>query len=104
MGPFRKKRQGTPIKELMNFHGKRLSYAVERFGADELVIGKNGGISVDAENNKLTIVCDGKPVADFALEGLICAELMSHNGVDIKSAEYNSGRQRHIVAHYSALK
>ncbi len=104
MRPFRKKNAGTPIKELMSFHGKKLSYVVERFGADELVIGRNGGISIDTENNKLTIVCDGKPVADFALDGLICAELMSHNGADIKGAEYNTERKRHIVAHYSALK
>jgi len=104
MNPFRKKSQGTPIKELMSFHGKKLSYVVERYGADELVIGRNGGISVDTENNKLTIVCDGKPVADFKLEGLICAELMSHNGVDIKGSEFKTSRKRHIVAHYSALK
>lgn len=104
MNLFKKKPQGTPTKELMNFHGKKLSYVVERNGADEQVIGRNGGISVDTENSKLTIVCDGKPVADFELEGLICAELMSHNGADIKGSEYKTGRKRHIVAHYSALK
>lgn len=101
---FKKKDKGTPLKELMNFHGKRLSSVVERFGADELVIGKSGGISVDTENDKLTIVCDGKPVSDFALEGLICAELMSHNGADIKGLEYGTNRKRHIVVHYSSLK
>lgn len=101
---FKKKDKGTPLRELMNFHGKRLSSVVERFGADEQVIGKSGGISVDTENDKLTIVCDGKPVADFALEGLICAELMSHNGADIKGSEYGTNRKRHIVVHYSSLK
>jgi hypothetical protein len=104
MGLFKKKQTGTPLKELMNFHGKRLSYVVERFGADEEVIGRTGGISVDTDNGKLTIVCDGKPVADFSLDGLICAELMSHNGTDIKGKDFSTGKRRHIVAHYSSLK
>ncbi len=104
MGLFKKKTKGTPLKELISFHGKRLSYVVERFGADEEVIGKSGGISVNTEDSKLTIVCDGKPVADFSLDGLICAELMSHNGADIKGKDFCTGNQRHIVVHYSSLK
>lgn len=104
MGLFKKKPKGTPIKELLCFHGKRLSYVVERFGADEEVIGKNGGISVNTDNNKLTIVCDGKPTVDFSLDGLICTELMSHNGADIKGKDFFSGKQRHIVVHYSSFK
>lgn len=104
MGLFKKKQTGTPLKELMNFHGKRLSYVVERFGAEEEVIGRTGGISIDVDNAKLTIVCDGKPVADLSLDGLICAELMSHNGTDIKGKDLVTGKQRHIVAHYSSLK
>ncbi|WP_294406513.1 hypothetical protein [uncultured Ruminococcus sp.] len=104
MGLFKKKQAGTPLKEIMTYHGKRLSYVVERFGGDEEVIGRTGGISVDEANGKLTIVCDGKPVADLSLEGLICAELMSHNGADIKGKDHVTGKQRHIVAHYSARK
>lgn len=91
------------MKELLGFHGKRLSYVVERHGAEEEVIGRTGGISIDEANDKLTIVCDGKPIADMSLDGLICAELMSHNGCDIKGKDL-SGRQRHLVAHYAALK
>ena len=105
MGLFGKKKdRGTPLKEIMNFHGKRLSYVVERFGGDEEVIGKTGGISVDPDNGKLTIVCNGKPIVDLSLEGLICAELMSHNGTDIKGTDISTGKQLHIVAHYSSLK
>ena len=104
MGLFSKKKvKGTPLKEIEDFHGKRLSYVVERFGGDEEVIGKTGGISVDADNGKLTIVCNGKPIVDLSLDGLICAELMSHNGADIKGEDL-SGKQRHIVVHYSSLK
>lgn len=104
MGLFKKKTNGTPLKELLDFHGKRLSYVVERFGADEEVIGKSGAISINTVDNKLTIVCNGKHIADFSLDGLICAELMSHNGADIKGKDFSSGNQRHIVVHYSSFK
>ena len=105
MGLFKKKKsQGTPLKELVQFHGKRLSYVVERFGAEEEVTGKIGGISVNRDKNKLTVVCDGKPVADFSLDGIVCAELMSHNGADIKGKDFSTGKQRHIVAHYANFK
>ena len=100
MGLFSKKPKGTPLKEILALHGKGLSYVVERHGPEEETIGRAGGISVDEADGKLTIVCNGKPVADLRLEGLICAELMSHNGCDIKGVDLE-GRQRHIVAHYA---
>ena len=100
----RSKVSGTPLKEIMSFNGKRLSYVVERHGADEEVIGKVGGISINTDDMKLTIVCDGKPVADFALDGLICAELLSGNGADIKGKDFYTGIQRHIVTHYSSFR
>ena len=37
MGLFRKNK-GTPLKELERYHGKRVSYVVEREGAEENVI------------------------------------------------------------------
>ena len=43
MGLFRKNK-GTPLKELERYHGKRVSYVVEREGAEENVIGRTGGI------------------------------------------------------------
>lgn len=105
MGLFgKKKAPSTPIKELMAFDGKRLSYVVERRGPEEEVIGRTGGLSIDEAGGKLTIVCNGKPVVDLKLEGLICAELMSHNGADIKGEDFTSGEKRHIVAHYSSLR
>ena len=91
------------MKELSGFDGKRLSYVVERRGADEQVIGREGGITVDEAGGKLTIVCNGTPVADMKLEGLVCAELMSHNGCDIKGTDM-TGARRHLVAHYSSLR
>lgn len=100
MGLFSKsKNKGTPLKELERYHGKRISYVVERIGAEENVIGRTGGISVDDE--KLVVVCDGHEVARFDVKGLVCAELMSHNGAYIKGTDVSTGKQRHVVVHYA---
>ena len=99
---FRKKKpESTPRAQLEALHGKRLSYAVERKGGEELVLGRNGGISVS--DSELVIVCDGHEVFRCALEGCIAAELMSRNGVDIKGIAPD-GTRRHAVAYYSSLR
>lgn len=103
MGIFkRKSRDETPQKELERYHGRRITSAVERAGAEEKVIGRAGGISVDGE--KLVVVCDGHEVFRCSVKGIVCAELMSHNGADIKGVDPSTGRKRHIVVHYAAKK
>ena len=97
----KKKPKGTPRAELEALHGKRLSYAVERSGGEELVLGRNGGISVSGD--ELGLVCDGHEIFRCSLEGCIAAELMSRNGVDIKGDD-PEGKRRHIVAYYSNLR
>ena len=82
MGLFRKNK-GTPLKELERYHGKRVSYVVEREGAEENVIGRTGGISVDSE--KLVVVCDGHEVFRCSTEG----------------RDMTTGKLRHIVVHYA---
>ena len=106
---FFKRNKGTPLKELERYHGKRVSYVVEREGAEENVIGRTGGIIkrkyhqniayVDSE--KLVVVCDGHEVFRCSTDGIVCAELMSHNGADIKGRDMTTGKLRHIVVHYA---
>ena len=96
---FFKRNKGTPLKELERYHGKRVSYVVEREGAEENVIGRTGGISVDSE--KLVVVCDGHEVFRCSTDGIVCAELMSYNGADIKGRDMTTGKLRHIVVHYA---
>ena len=98
----KKKAKSTPRAELEALHGKRLSYAVERKGGEELVLGRNGGISVS--DSELVIICDGHEVFRCLLEGCIAAELMSRNGVDIKGDAPSGGERRHVVAYYSNLR
>ena len=98
----KKKTKSTPRAELEALHGKRLSYAVERIGSEETVLGRNGGISVS--ETELVILCDGHEVFRCLLEGCVAATLMSGNGVDIKGDDPASGKRRHVVAHYSNLR
>lgn len=98
----KKKKDETSMKDLRCLHGKRLSYAVERNGSEELVLGRTGGISVS--DNEVIIVCDGHEVFRCSAKGCIAAELMSHNGVDIKGIDIGSGQKRHVVAYYSNLR
>lgn len=100
MGLFKKKR--TLSKELDSLHGKRLSYAVERNGSDELVLGRKGGISVT--DDEIIVVCDGHEIFRCVKNGAAAAELMSRNGADIKGVDSNTGEQRHIVVYFSNLR
>lgn len=97
----KKKPKSTPRAELEALHGKRISYVVERRGGEELVLGRNGGISVS--DDELVIVCNGHEVVRCLLGGCIAAELMSRNGVDIKGTS-PEGKSIHVVAYYAAWK
>ena len=97
MGLFRKIKI-TPMKGLNAIIGNRF-LCYEREGAEENVIGRTGGISVDSE--KLVVVCDGHEVFRCSTDGIVCAELMSHNGADIKGRDMTTGKLRHIVVHYA---
>lgn len=101
MGLFRKNKKGTPIKELLEFNGKSLSYAVERIDGEEITLGKAGAITVTED--KIVIVCDGKEVFRCITKGATIAALMSGNGCDIKGTDKN-GASRHVVAHFAVWK
>ncbi len=87
-------------KELSRYNGKDIDYAVERLDdGSELVIGKNGGIAV--LDDCIVVLCEAHEVFRCSLGGAVIAELMSGNGADIVGYDAQSGKKRHIVAHYS---
>lgn len=101
MGLFKKSKKGTPIKELLEFNGKGVSYAVERIGGNEIMLGKAGAITVTEDD--IVIVCDGKEVFRCITKGATIAVLMSGNGCDIRGTD-ESGAKHHVVAHFAAWK
>ncbi|MBP1573123.1 MAG: hypothetical protein J6A55_04890 [Oscillospiraceae bacterium] len=100
MGLFKRKTDATPYDELLKLHGKKLSSVVERKGGEEIVLGKEGAISVVGK--ELVIVCNAKEVFRCDTKNCVAATLMSGNGCDIKG--FSDGVKRHIVANYSRLK
>lgn len=100
MGLFRRKTKATPYEEIQKLHGKSLSSVVERKGSEEIVLGKQGAISV--VDKEIVIVCNAKEVFRCDTKGCVAATLMSGNGCDIKGV--SNGEKRHIVAHYSRLR
>ena len=102
MGLFKRQKDETSLKDLTKLHGKSLSYVVERHGVDEQVLGKKGGISVT--DDEIVVVCDSREVFRCLTKGAVAAELMSHNGVDIKGTDPQTGESRHIIAYYSNIR
>lgn len=100
MGLFSKKKTSqTPVKELMKFHGKAVSYAVERANGEEINLGKNGGISIVGE--EIVVLLNSHEVFRCKTKGAVACELMSGNGCDIKGDDSRTGKRRHIICFYA---
>lgn len=100
MGLFKKKNKNTvTLKEIKQYHGKTISYAVERIAGEESNLGKNGGISIIED--EIVVLCDGHQVFRCKLKGAVIAQLMSGNGCDIKGIDSETKKKRHIVCFYS---
>lgn len=78
--------------------GKLLRYVTERLESGEVVVGKDGHITV--KEDVLRIYCGAEPVFSCGCEELLAAELMSHDGVMVEGLDGVSGCQRKLVAHY----
>lgn len=101
MGIFSKKKSAseTPLKELMKFHGKSISYAVERVAGEEINLGKQGGISIVGD--EIVVMLNGHEAFRCGVKGAVACELMSGNGCDIKGIDPISGKKRHVICFYA---
>lgn len=102
MGLFKKKDKPTKLRDALSFDGKRISYAVEMIDGEEKHLGKDGGISVNADS--VVILLEAKEAARFELKSFKAGTLMSGNGADITGFDINENRPRHIITYYSKLK
>ncbi len=101
MGFFVKKKGAdeTSLKDVLKFHGKRISYAVERVSGEEINLGKQGGISVSGD--EIVVMLNGHEAFRCDVKGALVCELMSGNGCDIKGFDRKSGNKRHIICFYA---
>lgn len=97
-----KREKKTKLKDIVEFHGQRISYAVEILDGEEKVIGKNGGISVNGDC--VILLLEAKEVFRCEVRNIKMGTLMSGNGADITGFDINENRQRHIIAYYSNLR
>lgn len=98
MGLFKKDKNLSSKKDIQRFHNKRIKYAVERNSDGELVLGRNGGISI--LDDEIVVLCEAHEVFRCKSDGAVMAELMSLDGVMIKGIDSITGEKRHIVAYY----
>ena len=102
MGLFsKKKKEETPYKEIMKYHGKSISSAVERAGGEEITLGKKGGISIT--DSEISVVCDGSQVFRCLTKGAVVCTLMSGNGCDIKGFDSQTNKRRHVICYYARI-
>lgn len=101
MGLFKREKK-TKLKDIVEFHGQRISYAVEILDGKEKVLGKNGGISINGDC--VILLLEAKEVFRCEVKNIKMGTLMSGNGADITGFDENENRQRHIIAYYSNLR
>ncbi|HAZ19320.1 MAG TPA: hypothetical protein DCY74_07360 [Clostridiales bacterium] len=77
---------------------KLLRYVTERTDAGEIVIGKDGHISV--RNDILSVYGRADPLFQAHCEDVMAAELMSHDGVVLEGFDLVKKCHRKVVAHY----
>lgn len=101
MGLFKREKK-TKLKDVVEFNGKRISYAVEILDGEERVLGKNGGIAVNGDC--VILLLEASEVFRCEIKNVKIGTLMSGNGADISGLDINQNRQRHIIAYFSNLK
>ena len=89
----------TSVRELEKFHGRTVSYAVERINGEEVNLGRQGGISVVGD--EIVVMLNGHEAFRCKTKGCVVSTLMSGNGCDIKGDDAASGKRRHIVCFYA---
>ncbi len=78
--------------------GKLLRYVTERFDDGEIVIGKDGHITV--KEDVISVYGGAELLFRCPCEEVVAAELMSHDGVMLEGFDAVKQTPRKLVAHY----
>lgn len=80
-------------------HGKEIRYVSKRDSETyiETILGKNG--MIDVKNDHLSIVCNEKVIFHHSIEGLMCSDLMSLDGVILSYIDEN-GEEVEVMVYY----
>lgn len=81
------------------FNNLWLESVTERVDNEEILVGKNGSISI--KDKTFIVCCEGKVIFEGNTEEISVSELMSRNGVIISGFDEERGDTRTLVAHFS---
>lgn len=81
-----------------NLDNRKLQYVTERLPDGEIVVGKSGYINI--RDGQMIIFCEGKNIFRSDVTKTDCADLMSLAGVIIKGFDFETGKDRTLVAYY----
>lgn len=78
---------------------KRIRYVSHREEDTDTIIGKDGYITINADN-QLLLSCEGHVVFRADIDKLSMGELMSLEGVILEAYDYEACRERKVIAYY----
>lgn len=100
--PRKKPKEGTPAFRRMmaeKISGKHIKYVTERIDNEELVIGKEGSLTL--RGDEFIVFASSDILFRANVEELTASELMSLDGVILTAPDLEHGSvQRTIVAYY----
>jgi len=81
-----------------SYDGKILRYVTEVTEQGDVIIGKNGDITV--REGRLIVCAGGKKLFDGLAEEITCGDLMSLDGVVITGYDETEHKERSIIAYF----
>lgn len=81
-------------------NGKEIRYVSKRDSITyvETILGKNGIVNI-SDDDELSIICDNKVIFSHSINGLICSDLMSLNGVILSYKDKNR-EENEVMVYY----
>ena len=101
MGLFGRREDSKKFKlaQAEKFSNLVIESVTERVDYEEILVGSAGSTSM--RGNRFIICSDGKVVFEGDVLEISISELMSRNGIIIQGWDYETERERTVVAHFS---
>jgi hypothetical protein len=101
MGLFGKREDSKKFKlaQAEKFNNLVIESVTERLDNEEILVGKAG--STSTRGNRFIICSEGKVVFEGDIFEISISELMSRNGIIVRGWDFETERERTVVAHFS---
>lgn len=98
----RKRKENSPayrLEQAKKLSGAHLHYVTEKTEDDELVLGKGGCVALNG--GELIVLCADQIVYRGPARETEISDLLSGNGVVLRGADSETGRERTLILHFS---